>query len=485
MAMEKFWQNSVIPRLFFLFILILLLGISARPHEIRRGFELARQAQGGYNPQTADKLAQIADHLPWRADLWEQAAITAFIASSPEQAIEYFKNTNPLSPQGQLFLGDAYIQTENFKQAIQVWETLINEQGPSEEALARLSEAYLHQENYNQAINLLKDLLDLQNQISSPKYPIPQTYSNLGMLLAAHNPASAPPYLLQAAELAPRQRAPLRQLAFTIQRALPKNEPAFTLLEAGRQLGGQGLWHLAEHAFQQATQLRPDYAEAWAYLGEAVYHNDPEHPENSLSLLQHALALDVDSLSANTFLALYWQRQGDHQQSQTYIQLAASLDESNTTLQVYLGEISAQLGDLETAQKFYDHAIQLDPYDAVIFQSLAEFSLRYNLDTQQIAIPAARQAVLLAPNDPASLDVMGQVLFRTGDYLNASRFYFRALEKDSQFPKAHLHLGLLYIFLEETSQAREHLSLVITLAPDSASAAHAQRLLNENSDPNH
>jgi tetratricopeptide (TPR) repeat protein len=475
----KLWTAGIVQRILGFSILIILLGVAPRSHEVKRGFEWARQAQGLSSPQTANQLAQIGEQLPWRSDLWEQAAISAYIFNSPKQAIEYFNHASRLSPQGQLILGDAYIQTAKPKDAIQTWEYLLEAHGQSEDALKRLSEAYLAQGNYNAAINSLKELLDLQNQIINPQFPISQTYSDLGKLLAAHNPQSAPPYLLQAAELNPQEREYLRELAFAIQRALPKNEPAFTLLEAGRQLGEHGSWGLAAHAFQQATQLRPDYAEAWAYLGEATYHIAPNVHEDALSMLEHAHTLAPESLSANTFLALYWQRQGDYQKSQAYIQIAASLDEYNITLQTYLAEISAQSGDLDTAQELYNQAIQLDPYDAMTYQSFAEFCLRYNLDTQQIALPAARQAVLLAPNDPASLDVMGQVLFRSGDYANAERFYLEALELDPQYPKAHLHLGLLYVLQQDTSLARQHLSLTITLAPGSAAAAHAQRLLDE------
>ena len=482
-AMKKLWQDGVIPRIIGLFLVISLLGIAPRPHEVRRGFELARQAQSWNSLQTATVLASLAEHLPRRADLWEQAAITAYITGSPEQTIEYFNQANQLSPEGQLILGDAYTQTGNLEDAVHTWESLIQEHGPSEDGFKRLSEAHLSLANYNRAINTLKELLDIQTQLFNTQYPISLTYFNLGILLAAHNPQSAPPYLLQAAELDPQKRSQLRDLAFAIQRALPKNEPTLTLLEAGRQLAQQGLWNYAAHAFQQATQLRPDYVEAWAYLGEAYYHIETQTKEDALSTLKYALSLDPESLAANTFLALYWQREGDHHQSQEYIQIAASLDENNPTLQIYLGEITALLGNLETAQAFYEKAIQLDPYDATTFQALAEFCLRYNLDSQQIAFPAARQAVLLAPNDPASLDVMGQVLFRSGDYQNAERFYHRALVQDSQFPQAHLHLGILYFLHEDALLAHDQLSKVISLAPGSPSADHAQRLLDEYFNP--
>ena len=52
------------------------------------------------------------------------------------------------------------------------------------------------------------------------------------------------------------------------------DHPAYTLLETGRALAKVDRWPLEAEAFHQATLARPDYAEAWAYWGEALQHPD-------------------------------------------------------------------------------------------------------------------------------------------------------------------------------------------------------------------
>ncbi|MEA3350285.1 MAG: tetratricopeptide repeat protein, partial [Chloroflexota bacterium] len=269
------------------------------------------------------------------------------------------------------------------------------------------------------------------------------------------------------------------QLAHTIQRAQLKDAPSYTLLAVGQELAAKNQWELAAHAFWRATQLRPDYAEAWAYLGEANQHLDETPAEAGLVELKKAIEQNPESLAANTFFAIYWQRKGDIEEAQEYLLTAASLDPSNPALQIYVGELWAQQGDLTAAQSHYQKALELDTHSAATLQALVEFSIRYNLDLRATALPAARQAVLLAPDDPASLDVMGQILFRLGDSLNAKRFWLRALEEDAVYAPTHLHLGLCYIFQDQPDLAREHLAMAISLAPDSAIAAHAQRLLED------
>ncbi|MBC8496362.1 MAG: tetratricopeptide repeat protein [Anaerolineales bacterium] len=486
--MRKLWDEGLIQRILGLLILISLLGIAPRPHAVRRGFELARQAQSANSLQAAEELARLAEYLPWRGELWEEAGHYAMASDAPPEAIPYFTKAlaaDILSVSGYLALGDAYLLSDDIDSAIKTWETINEKFTPSEESLTRLAEAYLTKDDYDGTINILKELLDLQSSnlhppTSNTQSPISNIYYDLGILLAAHQPESAPPYLLQAAERDPDVETLARELAFVIQRALPKDEPAYTFLVAGQKFAQHNQWAHAAHAFLRATQIRPDYAEAWAYLGEACQQIENPPPEAGFTELEHALALDPASLAANTFMALYWQRREDPQLAQEYLQTAADLDPHNATLQIHLGEMWARGGDLSTAQTFYEKAIELDPYDSASYQALAEFCIRYNLDLHEIALPAARQALSLAPNNPASLDVMGQILFRLGDYLNAERFYLQALENDERYPPTHLHLGLLYTLQDQPALARSHLSLAITLAPNTPTADHARRLMEDN-----
>ncbi len=485
--MRKLWDIGIIQRIIGLFVLIALLGISPRPHTVRRGFELARQAQSDNHLRAAEQLAHLAEQLPWRDDLWEQAGHNAMSAVAYQEAISIFNKAlvkNQLSTSGHLALGDAYIASGDLDAAIQTWEIAGEKYSPSEESLTRLANAYYSKGEYDSTIQVLKQLLDLnvlnlKSQIINHQSPIDDIHYTLGILLAAHQPESAPPYLLQAAERDSNAEPLSQELAFVIQRALPKEEPAYTLLVSGQKLAQHNQWQYAAHAFQRATELRPDYAEAWAYLGEAYQQLDNSSPEIGLAELEWALILDPDSLAANTFMALHWQRADDHQQSQYYLQKAADLDPYNATLLIHLGELWAQSGDLVMAQSLHEGAIELDPFDPTSYQALAEFCIRYNIDLHSIALPAARQAVKLEPTNPAALDVMGQVLFRLGDYVNAERFYLQALANHEEYHPTHLHLGILYLLQDQPELARLHLSSAITLAPDSATADHAQRLLRE------
>jgi tetratricopeptide (TPR) repeat protein len=111
-------------------------------------------------------------------------------------------------------------------------------------------------------------------------------------------------------------------------------------------------------------------------------------------------------------------------------------------------------------------------------RQLAAFSINYDYRVQEVALPAARQAVLIDRKDPASQDIFGQTYARLENPLLAERFFKRALQADPDYAPAHLHLGALYLLQSDWSLAEYHLSRASTLSSlDAPAAAEASRLL--------
>jgi tetratricopeptide (TPR) repeat protein len=256
-------------------------------------------------------------------------------------------------------------------------------------------------------------------------------------------------------------------------------EPAYTALAVGRALAAIGEWELAAEAFRRATMARPDWAEAWAFLGEAQQRLDPGvHTDNlALQYLEKALSLQPASIAANVFMALYWQRHSHQDTALEYMHKAAAAEPDNPVLQAEIGHFLAELGDLPAALQFYERATELAPNDPAFWLILSEFSIRHGIQIRQIALPAARQALILAPADPASHDLMGHTLLLLGDYNNAERFLWQAIRLEPDYALAHLHLGLLSLLQGRSSDAIRQLTLATTLAPETPTAEQARRLL--------
>lgn len=424
--------------------------------------------------QSAQELAQTARLFPWRTDLWEQAGQLAWQDGDAAAAIPYFTQAaqrNGLLPAGRLALGDAYRQSGDLNAAVEAWQIALQQGAPASQVYPRLLEAHRRLGDYQAAIADLQAMLEDEPDRADLHYQI-------GLLLAATQPEAALPHLQRAGDLDAQLARHASSLAQVIRVAAVKGDPAYSLVEAGRALGDLNEWELALHALKSATQARPDYAEAWAFLGEARQHLPLESAgQDGLEDLKRALALDPQLLSAHLLLGLYWQRQGDIPQALTILRQAAALYPDNPSLPAEIGRMLALQGDLEAAAQAYQQAIQLAPYDPLYYRLLAQFCLEYSYQLSQIGLPAARRSVMLAPNDPAALDTLGQALFKSGDIPGAKRLYNRAISLDVHYAPAYLHLGLVYLMENQPEKAQEMFSQTIALAPGTPTADHAQRLL--------
>jgi tetratricopeptide (TPR) repeat protein len=459
-------------------VLASLSGISARPHLVDQAFENARRAIESDTPsatsaaEAAVAISQVAARFSWRADLWELAGIYSLEGGDSQTAREHLQRAaaaGRLSPQGLLALGDARRLNSDLVAAIQAWESALRSGGPADELHLRLAQAHRQSGSYPAAITDLQAYLDLHPTDAAQHY-------QLGLLLAAHQPEAALAHLIQAGDLDPLLAPKVKVLQRSIASARRSEDTTYTLLASGRALAALDEWELAAQAFSQVVKFRPDYAEAWAFLGEARQHIDAD----GLPEIQKALELDPDSLSANTFMALYWQRKDRSDLALVYLQKASRLDPGNPTLQAEIGKTLSSLGNLSVALSHYQRATELAPRDPTFWRLLATFSITYELEVRQVGLPAARQAVIFDPSDPAALDVMAQVFILLEDLPSAHRFLQRASQADPGYAPARLHLGLLFLLKDETARARQELELARSLSgPDDATAEHAQRLLDQ------
>jgi tetratricopeptide (TPR) repeat protein len=464
-------------RIILVSLFIALLGLAPRPHAASRLLVNASQSIASGDLLTASQnLADAGEYFPWRNDLYLSAGRYAMDAGDPKAAIQYLERpgtVSHLSYEDMILLGDAYYQNGDSFMAEAIWKH-VTELNNSSQAYERLANLYLQRKDYSAAINEFQNLLTLNPSDIN-------LYYQIGSLYAATDPVKALPFLIQAVEIDPMNGTHAQILHDKIRTASFFDEPAYTLLIAGRQLADWGEWELASVAFHNAINQQPGYADAWAFLGEARQQlgllETGSVSDAGLSELERALQLDPNSTLANILLGLYWEREEDYPQAQNYLEQAITIDPKDPFLYSELGNILAKAGDLPAAQSSYVAAIQLNPKDPLFYRLLAEFALKYQIQIRELALPAARQAITLEPDDPNALDVMSQVMLMLQDYHSAQRFAANALKVDPGYTPAYLHLGTAYLFLQEPDLARQWLSLAKTDKADSWIAYQAKRML--------
>lgn len=472
--MKKAFSPPISLRLALLGLLLLLLPLSPRPSQLSKAMTgAARAVEAGSSKQAAQHLQVVLAYEPWRSELWLAAGRFAAQAGDPQQAAILFEKANTyqnLSAPDALLLGDAYQQLGKIQEAVSAWERGQKAGADPLEVTRRLLQVHQAQNNLPAITLDLQTLADLQPGDARAQY-------QAGLYLSAQQPSAAIPYLEQAAvqdQSLKRLAQPLRD---AIQVALLVDDPAYQLVEAGRKLAALNEWHLAAVAFQNAVQLAPANGEAWAFLAEARQHQEPPEMRLAKEALDQALQASPQVVLVHILASLYWQRQGDDLQAQEHLQEALRLEPGNPVLYVELGNLLSRQGELKEARQAFQKAVDLEPRRVSFRRSLVEFLLHHQIELRESALPVARGAVLLAPQDPAALDLMGETLFLLGDHHTAARFVERALQADGEYAPALLHLGLISLYLGDNTKARLLMTRARDLAGDRLTLSHAERLL--------
>jgi tetratricopeptide (TPR) repeat protein len=473
-------SRTILVRLFIPLLLIPILGLSARPHVADIAMRNAVRAVAFDSALGASQNIQIAlQYYPWRADLMElagQYAVQGGDFGTGIQLLQRASGYTQLSPASYVALGDGALMQQDVKLALQVWEIALRSGGDPYALYTRMANAHRSLGDHPAAIADLEQAAELQPNNGQIQY-------QLGLLIATQDPEDAIEHLLRAAELDPALASTINNMPRDLRTASLAENKAYALLSAGRDLASLEEWELAAEAFYQATRLQPDYAEPWAYLGEARQHlsegqRSVPFDQDIYQDLQTALRLDPGSVSANTLMGLYWRRQDRDELALIYFHAAAALEPDNPAFELEIGNTLARLGQLSQAKEHYQRAVDLAPRDPLYWRALATFSINNQVEVREVGLPAARQAVVLGPEDVTSLDVMGQVFTLLNDSISAERFLQRALQEDPGYAPARLHLGFIYLIRGDTTQAREQISLAHSLAePGTSTSVQASRLL--------
>jgi tetratricopeptide (TPR) repeat protein len=467
--MKERSNGRFLPLIVLIGLVVVLTGVSPRPALLAQAFETARiRLNNGADLDAAAQLAYIGAAQPWRDTLWELAGHAAFRGGDTQLAIDYLEYaaaSDLITPAGRLLLGDAYAQINDREAAFRHWEAA---------ALAGISPAEIGERKLAIFQANHEDLQTIQTlQLLVSENPTQADWQyQLGLLLSAYDPDRAQNHLERARQHDPEYAEQVSILLEGLE-DLDANEPALGLVSAGRALGLIDEWALAVIAFESAVRILPDYADAWAFLGEAYVRVG----EDGQPFLEHALALDPNSLAAHLLLGLHHKRAGRAAQALIHLEQAAELDPRNPAIQAEIGSAHSDLGDFNQALSYFVAATEMAPGQAAFWHLLAGFSIENETQIETIALAAARQALLLDDQDVIALDLLGYGYYLIGDPASAQRFLQQALEIDPDYHPIYLHLALVHIQNSDFDLAQRRLEQTIDLAPLSIEAERAMRIL--------
>lgn len=129
-----------------------------------------------------------------------------------------------------------------------------------------------------------------------------------------------------------------------------------------------------------------------------------------------------------------------------------------------LALMDEQAGAFERAMDRYRRVLQLQPRNAVALNNLA-FRLASQNPEATEALPLARRAAALAPQDPKVLDTLGWILYLRGAYGEAAGILADAVRKDQGTAEIRLHAAIVAAAVGSYTVAESHLKDALRLRP--------------------
>ncbi len=466
-------RSSIKTLLRELLVLIALSVLIFAPRPLSGLLDLAqarRAVIAGHYAEAAFAYQSAAERLPWQPSLWERAGVAAMKGNEIQEALSSLEKARAhraLSGEGWLALGDLYEQDKDPEAALSADQQASVHGADAAAVQMRMERLERSQGDFASAGGAARLWV-----LAAPKNA--QAHYQLGQLLMASQPEDALAELGKAAQLDPKLDAPVASLRASLSPALQVNDRSYELVVAGRALASLGEWDLAAEAFRSATSARADYAEAWAWLGEANQHIG----KDGLTELQRAVALNPDSALVQSLYGIYWQRQGQAVQALKAFQNAVNLEPQNAAWQVAVGSAYEQSGNLVAALGAYQLAVALAPSDAMTWRALAAFSVNYNSDVAGTGLPAVQHLLSLAPDDWQSYDIAGLASFDLENWKDAEQQFSKAVQLAPSQVAPRLHLGMAFLLGGDQESALKNLVAVSTLDPAGPAGEQAIRLLD-------
>lgn len=307
-----------------------------------------------------------------------------------------------------------------------------------------------------------------------------------------------------------------------LEKRTTRNLGAYTLYLTGRQLWNMRLeegLRLAIEQFQQAIEIDPDYALAYAGLADAysIMANWGSLPEGegyskareaalkalqlddklgeahaSLGLIKwayehkvreaerefrRAIELNPNYPTAHHWYAMFLQGLGRHEEALAEVRRALDLDPLSPVINHALGKILLLTGQFEAAREQYQRTVELAPGFAQARPALAEIK-RLSWDWEG-AEEEIKRAIEMAPDSAWSYASYAYHLLALGRTADSLREMQRAIALSPRSIRPLIEAGSLHYFAGEYDRAIGQLQQIVKEDPEAVGAhlflAYARR----------
>lgn len=197
------------------------------------------------------------------------------------------------------------------------------------------------------------------------------------------------------------------------------------LAETGDRIGAELQYQKAINAGTQATDLDPNNAEAYAYMGNALANMGIEFQDQALEKAALAVELAPDNPITRRTMALVYELNGEY----------------DAAIEEYL--------------------VALDANPNLVDLRIDLAYLYFFTERRQQGILTLQEVLEIDPTNAAAYDGLGYFYFVLGQYPDAEDNAYQAVQLDPAMTRAHAHLGAAYYQQKKYDTAIEELEIAI------------------------
>lgn len=394
----------------------------------------------------------ILSYQPWQVELWNQVAQKEFELENHAEVIRSYNTIleyQPLTVEQSIFLSQSYLATGRLEKSDELWDEIIDAPDVRPEQLKHL---YQIQQNAGDWLGAYRTIYRW-HQLEPDQAEV-QRQLVLAQILFEPEKAVESINTFRLSEFKP--------ILVELDTIVSSDNPTYQLVIAGNIYSRLGEWEYAVQAFSKVVELDPNYAEGWAFYGNALMNTG----ENGFFALDKAINLSPTSKISKAYLASYWRDQNDLAKSIDLYKDLIHEEENQPVWYHELGKTYILNGDTEKALTAFQKTTELAPTNIYYWLYLAKFSGDFRLEIQTVGMPAARQAMLIDDENWEVFDVLGWLYLLEKDYTSAERFFSNAFGIAPENPMVNLHLGQLYSLQNRDDLANYYLERCINHTDD-------------------
>jgi tetratricopeptide (TPR) repeat protein len=406
----------------------------------------------------------ILSYQPWQVALWNQLAQKEFELENHAEVIRSYNTMlmyQPLTVEQSILLSQSYLATGMVEKSDEIWDEIINDPDVKPEQLEII---YQIQQRAGDWLGAYRTI-DRWHEVE-PNQAEVQHQLVLSQIMFEPEKAMESINDFGLSEFQP--------ILVDLETILDSDNPTYQMVIAGNIFSRLDEWEYAVQVFSKVVELDPNYAEGWAFYGNALMNTG----ENGFFALDKAINLSPSSKISKAYLAAYWRDQNDLAKSiELYYDLINEEGDEPVWYQE-LGNTYILNGDTEKALAAFQKTTELAPTNIFYWINLAKFSGDFRLEIQMIGIPAARQAMLIDNENWEVFDVLGWLYLLEKDYTSAERFLSNAFGIAPEKAVVNLHLGQLYSLQNRDELANYYLERCINHADDPELIELAKKFLS-------